>query len=115
MAEPTTTAASMAAAASGITMALLGVNHHSLLYGFVGALIAMSHTKYASRWRAIVGVVLSTVAGAALGSAAVQAFGLHGNAAVLAGCLVGGAGAQALVIGLVRLAETHVERLGERR
>jgi hypothetical protein len=116
MAEPaTTTAASIAAAASGITMALLGVDYHSLLYGLIGALIAVSQAKHTGRWRAVLSVVLSTVTGAVLGTATAEVLGLSGKAALLLGCIVGGAGAQALVMGLVRLAEARVSNLGERR
>jgi hypothetical protein len=115
MAEPATTAATIAAAASGVTMAMLGVDYHSLLYGLIGALIAVSQAQHTSRWRAVVSVVLSTVTGAVLGTAAAEALGLNGKAALLLGCIVGGAGAQALVLGLVRLAETRVSNMGERR
>lgn len=114
MAEPATTAASVAAAASGITMALLGVDYHSLLYGLIGALIAVSQAKHTSRWRAVASVVLSTVAGAVLGTATAEGLGLAGKSALLLGCLVGGAGAQALVLGLVRAAEARVARAGDR-
>jgi urea transporter len=115
MAEPaTTTAASVAAAVSGITMALLGVDYHAVLYGFVGALIAVSQSQHTSRWRAVVSVVLSTVTGAVLGTAVVHALGLDGRASVLLGCIVGGAGAQALVLGLVRAAESRVSRMGDK-
>jgi urea transporter len=116
MAEPaTTTAASVAAAVSGITMALLGVDYHAVLYGFVGALIAVSQSQHTSRWRAVVSVVLSTVTGAVLGTAVVQALGLEGRASLLLGCIVGGAGAQALVLGLVRAAGSRIERLGDKQ
>jgi len=115
MTEPATTAASVAAAASGITMALLGVDYHSLLYGLIGALIAVSQAQHTSRWRAVASVVLSTVTGAVLGTAAAEVLGLTGKAALLLGCIVGGAGAQALVLALVRAAESRVSRMGGRR
>lgn len=116
MAEPaTTTAASMAAAASGVTMALLGVDYHSVLYGLIGALIAVSQSQHTSRRRAVVSVVLSTVTGAVLGTAVVQALGLEGRASLLLGCIVGGAGAQALVLGLVRAVGSRIERLGDKQ
>ena len=114
MADPATTAASVAAAASAITMALFGVDHHSILYGFIGALIAVSQSQHSSRWRAVVSVVLSTFAGAALGAGVVQALGAEGKAALLLGCLVGGAGAQVLVMALVRAAEIRIDRMGDK-
>ena len=73
MPEPTTTAAaSVAAAASGLTLALLGVDYHSLLYGLIGALIAVGQAQHTSRWRAVLSVVLSTVTGAVLGTVVVE-------------------------------------------
>ena len=113
MPEPTTTAAaSVAAAASGLTLALLGVDYHSLLYGLIGALIAVGQAQHTSRWRAVLSVVLSTVTGAVLGTVVVESLGVAGKASLLLGCIVGGAGAQALVLGLVRVAGARIDRMG---
>lgn len=116
MPEPTTTAvASIAAAISGVTMALLGVDYHSLLYGLVGSLIAIGQSEHTSRWKAVVGVVLSTITGSVLGTAAVELFNLTGKTSLLLGCIVGGAGAQALVLGLVNIASSQIERIGGKK
>lgn len=115
MPEPTTTAAaSLAAAVGGVTMALLGVDYHSLLYGLIGALIAVSQAQHTSRMRAVASVVLSTFTGAVLGTVVVESLDLAGKASLLLGCIVGGAGAQALVLGLVRVAGSRIERMGDR-
>lgn len=109
MPEPTATvAASMAAAASGVTLALLGVDYHSLLYGLIGALIAVGQTEHTSRWRAVVSVILSTIAGAVIGSVFVEIAGIKGKSSLLLGCIVGGAGAQALVLAMVRIASSKI-------
>ena len=116
MPEPTTTAAaSVAAAASGITMALLGVDYYSLLYGLIGALIAVGQSGHTSRWKAVASVILSTITGSVLGTVAVEALGLTGKPSLLLGCIVGGAGAQALVLGLVSAANSHIERIGGKK
>lgn len=113
MAEPTT-AASVAAAASGVTMALLGVDYYSVLYGLIGALIAVGQAQHTSRWRAVASVVLSTITGAVLGTVVVEALSLTGRASLLLGCIVGGAGAQALVLALVKAAGERINRIGGR-
>lgn len=116
MPEPTTTSvASVAAAISSVTLALLGVDYHSLLYGLVGALIAVGQSEHTVRWKAVVSVVLSTIAGSVLGTVAVEAFNLTGKTSLLLGCIVGGAGAQALVLGLVNVANSQIERIGGKK
>jgi len=113
MPEPTTTAVgAYVAAASGISMALLGVDAHSLLYAMVGALVAIGQQQPSSRGRAAAAVLLSMLIGAALGNAAVGLFGVTGRPAVFAGCIVGGAGAQVLVVRLIKAAAARIDRFG---
>lgn len=112
MAEPATASAAAAYAtiASGITLALFGVDYHSLLYGMVGALLAVAHAQQVGRMRAILLVALSTLIGAVAGTAVVDALSLQGKAALLLGCVVGGAGAQTIVMSLVLAAQEVINR-----
>src|SRR5574337_247070 len=62
-----TTAAKTAAGVSSLTLALLGVSHYALIWGFVGALAALyQHRERLGPLRAICFVVLSTFCGAAM-------------------------------------------------
>lgn len=113
MPEPTTTSAtSMAAAVSGITLALLGVDYYSLLYGMIGALLAVSHSERMARGKAIAFVGLSTVIGAVLGSAAVEMAGATSRTMLIFGCVIGGAGAQGFVAALIRLGTAKIDQWG---
>lgn len=109
MTEPTT-ATALAAAASGITLALLGVDYYSLLGGLLGAMLAMSKTDATtSRLKSIGAVALTCLVGAILGSAAVALLGGHTSRAVLvAVSLVCAAGAQRLVARLLDLFEAKI-------
>lgn len=98
MPEPTTIAAGTAVAAiSGVTLALFGVDYYSLLYGMVGALLALGSSPATGRVRAVVFVFLSTLIGAAVGNVAVELLASHSRALLILGSVVGGAGAQKLV------------------
>lgn len=115
MAEPTSTAAAAAtyaAAASGVTLALLGVDYYSLLWGMVGAFLALGSAGSMGRRRAIVYVVLSTIVGAAIGNAAVAFFQVSSRPLLIIGSLVGGAGAQLLVAAMLKAAIARIEKLG---
>ena len=102
MAEPTSTAtASFAAVLGGISLDLLGVPYHAIVWGFVGALVTMSQMATMPRGKAFVFGLLSTLTGAALGSFGVDFFHLQSKAALIVGSLVGGAGAFALIGALV--------------
>ena len=111
MTEPTT-AATLAAAASGITLALLGVDYYSLLGGLLGAMLAMSKTDTTTtRLKAIWAVVLTCLVGAILGSASVALAGGHTSRAVLVAiCLVCAAGAQRFISRLVDLFESKIPK-----
>ena len=105
MAEPTSTAAaSFAAVLGGISLDLLGVPYHAIVWGFVGALVTMSQMATMPRGKAFVFGLLSTLTGAALGSFGADFFGLQSKAALIVGSLVGGAGAFALIGALVNRA-----------
>lgn len=113
MIEPTTvTAAGVAAALSAITLALLGVDYYALLWGLVGAMLAMGQAAPMTRGRAIVYVVLSALAGAALGHALANFIGSVSRSVLIVGSLVGGAGAQIIIAALIRAVVTRVEKTG---
>lgn len=114
--EPTTvTAGALAAAASAVTLALFGVDYYSLLYGFVGAALALSQAEAMGRSRAILYVSLSTLVGAVIGNVFVDWIDHKSRFYLIGSCLVGGIVAQALVAVLIKhapaLAEAAVTRL----
>lgn len=95
----------LAVALSAATLALLGLDHLSVVWGFVGALFAAFQAESMGRWRAIFFVVLSTLGGAALGNGLIAAAGVQqpaGRLLLYVACLVGGFGAQAIVARLLR-------------
>lgn len=102
MIEPTSQAAAFAASLSAITMALLGVDHLSIIYGLVGALFALYEAERMERRRALVFVVLSTLAGAAMGNGALTVLGTASKGVLLVSCIVCGYGTQALLARLLR-------------
>ncbi len=113
MIEPTSsTVATWAATLSGITLALFGVDYYSLLYGLVGAMMAMHLAQAMGRARAVVYVVLSTLAGAALGHGALALFDSTSKPLLIVGCIVGGAGAHLIVLGLLKVALARIDSFG---
>lgn len=102
----------MAAAMSGITLALLGVDYYSLLGGMVGALLAVSHSERMDRGKAIAYVLLSTFVGAVLGSSAVEAAEAKSRTMLVFSCIIGGAGAQAFVSAMIRMVTAKIDQMG---
>jgi hypothetical protein len=110
--EPTTqTATALAASLSGITLALLGVDYYSLLYAFVGALFALYEAERMGRGKAVLFAVLSTLAGAVMGSLLPQLVGSWAGAQIspgaarlllMAGSIVCGFGMQSILARLLR-------------
>lgn len=118
MTDPmTATAASLAATLSGVALALLGVDHYSLLYGMVGALLALASPQSIGRVRAIAHVVLATFVGAALGNAAIVMLpeSLQGRPILILGCLIGGYGAHVIAAALLRVIVSRIERINGKR
>lgn len=116
MPEPTTfTAGAITAAISAATMAFFGVDYYSLLYGVIGALLALPHVEQMGRVRAMVFVILSTLAGAVIGNGFVLWIDTKSRGALFLSCLVGGLAAQAMAGQLLksvpRLAEALVKRV----
>lgn len=109
MAEPTTAIiAAWAAILSGVTMAVFGVDYYSLLYGMVGAMLALHQAETMPRLRAVLFVLLSTLVGSALGNAALNFFGASNKGMLFVGCIVGGAGAQIFINGLLKAALARI-------
>lgn len=114
MTEPTTAAASLAATLSGVTLALFGVDHYSLLYGLVGALLAMGQIDTVGRRSAVVFVVLSMLVGAAVGSAVMLALpdGWQHRPVLILGSIAGGYGANLIVAALIKALVARIDGLG---
>jgi surface polysaccharide O-acyltransferase-like enzyme len=117
--EPTAlTAGAIAAAVSAATMAAFGVDYYSLLYGLVGALLALPHTETMGRARAMLFVVLSTLAGAVIGNAVVSWQQSTSKGFLFLCCLAGGivapAAAGLLLKNLQRVVDAAVKRIGGR-
>lgn len=111
MIDPTTsTVTAWAAALSGVTLAIFGVDYYSLLYGLVGAMMAMHQAETMARTRAVLYVALSTLVGAALGNGALALFGSTSKPLLIVGCIVGGAGAHVIVAALLRLALKRIDK-----
>lgn len=112
--EPTTTltAAAVAAAISGFTSALLGVDYYSLAWGMIGALWALYQTPPAGRVRSVIFVSLSTLAGAACGTAALEAIGSESKPLLILASLVAGFGAQSLLSALLRSTLRRIDKTG---
>jgi uncharacterized membrane protein len=103
--DPNHAITALAALLSTLTMALLGLDHISVVWGFVGALFALYQSERMGRWRAICFVVLSTLGGAALGNGLLAAAGVQqpaGRLLLYMFCLVCGFGAQVIVARLLR-------------
>lgn len=86
---------------SAFSVALFGVDYYSLLYAFIGSLLMLSNSQPTSRWVAVGYVVLSAIAGAALGSALVASMGLGLKVYLIVACLVAGGGAHRIVAALL--------------
>lgn len=114
MAEPTTpaTVAVFAAGASSVTIALIGVDTISLVWGMVGSLFALLYAEQMTRGRAIVYVILSTLIGAALGTLAQSFAGDTNRPLLIVGSLVGGSASQRLLNALVALIERRISAAG---
>jgi len=113
MPEPTTpVVAAIVTAASGITMALFGFDYYAMLYGFVGALLALTQADPMGRWRSMFFVGLSTMIGAAGGNAAYDFLGQHARSVLILLCIFSGAGAQLLVATALKAAVNRLNKLG---
>lgn len=98
MTEPTTTTAAIASGLSAFTLSLFGVDYYALVWGLIGAMFAQGKTTTMTRKQAVIYVIISTLAGAAIGSGIHAIFFTGTNKPVLVLLsLAGGAGAQKIV------------------
>ena len=119
MAEPTTTASILVwtTGISSVTMAVLGVDFQSILWGVFGSMFAHGHAENMSRYKAIIYIVLASLIGAAIGTAA-QAFvqfavpSLNTKAGLILGALAGGAGAQKLLDAIIAMLNRKIDSVG---
>lgn len=100
------------ATASAATLALFGVDYYSLLWGFVGAMWAVMEAEREPWLRAIVLVALSTLLGAAFGSAAQLLVEPPSRGVLIIGALLGGAGAKLIVSTAIRSVVARIGSLG---
>lgn len=115
MTEPmtTTAAAAFTGAISGVTMALLGVDYHSLIGGGLGAFYTISRGgEQMGAIKAIISMLLTMVIGAILGSALVSLIGNEKRIILIAICIVCGAGVQKIVAGGIEVVVTQFSKLG---
>jgi len=111
--EPTTTiAGAIAAGASTITMALLGVDYYSLIWGMVGALLALYQAEKMGRIRSVIFISLSTLVGAACGTGALSTLQSESRPLLIVFSLVAGFGAQVVVTALLRAGINRIDKLG---
>jgi hypothetical protein len=109
--EPNWTAA-IIAGLSSIIMTLFGVEYYALVWGLVGALLALTQIESMPIRQAVLHVTLSTLIGAALGSAGVEFFSATHRVFLIIGSLVGGAGAQILVGEIIKSLLARIKKLG---
>lgn len=113
MPEPTITAFSaVAAGASAITLALLGVDYYSLIWGLVGALLALYQAEPMGRMRSMIFISLSTLVGAACGTGATELVASASRPVLIVSSLVSGYGAQLIVTALLGAGVKRIDKLG---
>lgn len=112
MPEPTATiAGALAAGASTVTMALLGVDHYSLVWGLVGALVALYQADTMGRVKSVVFVALSTLIGAAAGTGVQAWFETTSRPLLIVASMTGGFGAQAIITTVLRIGLEWLDRI----
>jgi uncharacterized membrane protein YeaQ/YmgE (transglycosylase-associated protein family) len=111
MTEPVATplAGTLAASVSTVTLALIGVDHYSLIWALVGALLSLYQAEQMPRMRAMIFVILSTLIGAAFGTEVLAWIKSDSRPLLIVSSLVAGFGAQAIVTALLRRA---LDRIG---
>lgn len=105
-------ATAFAAAASQVLLALFGVDYYAMLWAFFGSLLALSQSQQMGRSRALVYVLLSTMAGAALGTVFIDWADSTRRGYLIFGSLVGGFGAQYIISALLQGVLNRIKSLG---
>ena len=114
MPEPTTSGVhAFALALSALSMSLLGVDYYSLIWGMVGAQVALfQNDTPMGRVRSVIYIALSTLVGAAVGTGTLSFFSSESRALLILISLVGGFGAQKIVTALLNAGLARIERIG---
>src|SRR4051812_14701043 len=94
--------AAFVAGVSQVLLTLFGVDYYAMLWAFVGSLVALSQTGQMTRARALVYVCLSTLVGAALGSAAYVYLAATAKPILLLASVTGGFGWQLIMTAIVQ-------------
>lgn len=106
------TLAALVGAISSATVTLLGVDYYAVLWGFVGAMLALTQVERMERRRALVYVALSTLIGAACGTAAIAYTNQPVRAFLILASIVGGFGANVIISALLQVALNRIKGLG---
>ena len=105
--------AAFVSGASQVLLTLFGVDYYAMLWAFVGSLVAITQMKNKmGRTRALVYVFLSTMVGAALGSAAFAYLDAKPQAILLICSVVGGFGWQLIMSALVQAVVSRIKTIG---
>lgn len=114
MTEPTTAGVhAISLMLSAFFMAVLGVDYYSLIWGMVGALVALFQTEQPmGRVRSVIYIALSTLCGAAIGSGVLSSISSESRALLILLSLVGGFGAQKIVTALLKAGIARIEKMG---
>ena len=112
--EPAASAVhAVAVALSALTMSLLGVDYYSLVWGMVGAHLALFHAQETmGRIRSVIYIALSTLVGAAVGTGTLSFFSSESRALLIVVSMVGGFGAQKIVTALLSAGLARIEKTG---
>lgn len=105
--------AAFVSGASQVLLTLFGVDYYAMLWAFVGSLVAITQMKNKmGRTRALIYVFLSTMVGAALGSAAFAYLDAKPQAILLICSVVGGFGWQLIMSALVQAVVSRIKTIG---
>lgn len=106
-----TVLAAFVTAASQALMTLFGVDYYAVMWAFVGSLAALTQAKMTMP-RAVFYVFLSTMVGAALGSAAFDHLESKTKTVLLLCSVVGGFGWQIIMTALVQAVVSRIKTIG---
>jgi hypothetical protein len=115
MTDHTTAAQAVGSSVTAVTLAAIGLPHLALVWGFVGAAVAIVLTPPESKERALLTVFASGLVGAAGGSAAADYIAgqavASGSVLVVASLLIG-AGAKPLLQKGIEVITALLDRIG---
>lgn len=112
--EPAVSAAhALALALSTVSLALLGVDYYSLVWGMIGAYVALFQgQRTMGRVQSVIFVALSTLVGAAVGTGVLSFFSSESRALLNLCSLVAGFGAQKVVTALLNAGLSRIAKIG---